>query len=335
MSSIKIKLIGDGFGWCGTCFSIIFYMAPAQPYSRLVKKEITINDIPFLLIIFSYLNNISWIAYGLRKDQYKPVVCNTVGAILSLVFIIVFCAYYNNLKVKKSLFHILIILNFSFEFFWLCYFIIKNVITLGYISMILNIFMYIGTLEKIDRVISSHNYHLIPILSATLMFINAVCWVVYGFAYKDINIIIANILGVIIEIIGIVMWCFLRNKYPCAGNLGQSVNDSSKTVENNININNNNSLFKDSFKNNKKGRNVVFKVQFENSIKENSKNVLFKDFENNKNENSSNQMIKKRLSIGSENQMIKKRLSIGSENQMIKKRLSIENSNKEEKKEEE
>ena len=33
----------------------------------------------------SYLNNISWIAYGLRKDQYKPVVCNTVGAILSLV----------------------------------------------------------------------------------------------------------------------------------------------------------------------------------------------------------------------------------------------------------
>ena len=319
MSSARFKLIGDGFGWCGTCFSIIFYMAPAQPFSRLVKKEITINDVPYLLIIFSYLNCISWIAYGIRKGQYKPVVCNTVGAILSLVFIIVFCAYYNNLNVKKTLFIILIILNFSIEFFWIFYFIIKNIISLGYISMILNIFMYFGTLEKIDRVITTHNYHLIPILSATLMFINAVCWTVYGLSYKDLNIIIANISGIILEVIGIIIWCYLRKKYPNVGCLGQSVNDSSKTIENNININNDNNLFKDNFKNNKKGSNktVVFKDILQNNIKDNN-----------------NQMIKKRLSIGSDNQMIKRRLSIGSDNQMIKKKISTESSNKEEKKEE-
>ena len=315
MSSSRLQFIGDAFFWFGTCFSMIFYMAPAQPYSRLVKKEVTINDVPYYLIIFSYLNCISWIAYGIRKEQYKPVVCNTVGAILSLVFIMVFFAYYNNLNVKKSLFHILIILNFSLEFFWIFYFIIKNVIFLGYICMILNIFMYIGTIEKIDRVISSHNYHLIPILSATLMFINAICWVVYGVAYKDLNIIIANICGFFIEIIAIVMWCYLRNKYPNAGYLGQNVNDSSKS-ENNFDINNNNNLFKDSFKNSKKGS---------------KKSVVFKDFLQNSN---NNQMIKKRLSIGSDNQMIKKRLSIGSDNQIIKKRLSTENSIKEEKKEE-
>ncbi len=249
MSSARFKLIGDGFGWCGTCFRIIFYMAPAQPFSRLVKKEITINDVPYLLVIFSYLNCISWIAYGIIKGQYKPVVCNTVGAILSLVFIIVFCAYYNNLNVKKTLFHILIILNFSIEFFWIFYFIIKNIISLGYISMILNIFMYFGTLEKIDRVITTHNYHLIPILSATLMFINAVCWTVYGLSYKDLNIIIANISGIILEVIGIIIWCYLRKKYPNVGCLGQSVNDSSKTIENNININNDNNNYYNNYLN--------------------------------------------------------------------------------------
>ncbi len=240
MSSARFKLIGDGFGWCGTCFSIIFYMAPAQPFSRLVKKEITINDVPYLLVIFSYLNCISWIAYGIRKGQYKPVVCNTVGAILSLVFIIVFCAYYNNLNVKKTLFHILIILNFSIEFFWIFYFIIKNIISLGYISMILNIFMYFGTLEKIDRVITTHNYHLIPILSATLMFINAVCWTVYGLSYKDLNIIIANISGIILEVIGIIIWCYLRKKYPeIDEDGGEPVKSASQSHDEKPNNNNN------------------------------------------------------------------------------------------------
>ena len=74
--SSGFKTLGDTLGWFGTCFSIIFYMAPAQPYSRFIRKEITLNDAPILLLIFSYLNCVSWIPYGIRIEQAKPIVCN-------------------------------------------------------------------------------------------------------------------------------------------------------------------------------------------------------------------------------------------------------------------
>ena len=217
--SSGFKTLGDTLGWFGTCFSIIFYMAPAQPYSRFIRKEVTLNDVPALLLLFSYLNCVSWIAYGLRDEQAKPFVCNLVGATLSLVFIILFFAFYVNLNVKKGLLITIIIFNLTAEFYYVCHFVIKSVKTLGLICMAFNILMYAGTLEKFTRIIKSHNYNLIPILSATLMFINGACWTIYGFAYNDINIIIANVSGVVLEALAIGMWCFLRKKYPEAGEI--------------------------------------------------------------------------------------------------------------------
>ena len=109
----NFKIFGDALGWIGTCFSIIFFMAPAQPYSRFIRKEISIHDVPELLLVFSYLNCISWIPYGIRDGQPKPTVCNIIGAMLTLVFIIVYCAYLSNLNVKKTLILIIIIFNFT------------------------------------------------------------------------------------------------------------------------------------------------------------------------------------------------------------------------------
>ena len=77
-------------------------MTSAPPYSRYVRKEITLNDFPILLLIFSYLNSVSWIPYSIRDEQAKLIICNCVRAMLTLVFIIVYCAYSSNLNVKKT-----------------------------------------------------------------------------------------------------------------------------------------------------------------------------------------------------------------------------------------
>ena len=229
MASSGFKILGDTLGWIGTCFSIIFFMAPAQPYSRFIRKEISIHDVPELLLVFSYLNCISWIPYGIRDGQAKPTVCNIIGALLTLVFIIVYCAFITNLHVKKSLFLTFIVLNLTLQLFWICYSVIRDVKTLGLICMVFNILMYAGTLEKFIRVINTHNYHLIPILSAILMFVNGACWFIYGLAYNDINIIIANASGVILEGIAIGMWCYFRKKYPETRDTGDLVKSNSQS----------------------------------------------------------------------------------------------------------
>ena len=234
------KLFGDALGWIGTCLSLIFYMAPAQPYSRFIRKEISIHDVPELLLVFSYLNCITWIPYGIRDSQEKPIVCNIIGALLTLVFIIVYCAFINNLHVKKTLLSLLFIINLTLQDFYISYYIIKDVKTLGLICMVFNILMYAGTLEKFIRIIRTHNYHLIPILSATLMFVNGFCWFIYGLAYNDINIIIANASGVVLEGIAIGMWCYLRKKYPeIDGVGGDPVKSASQSHDEKPNNNNN------------------------------------------------------------------------------------------------
>ena len=239
MSSSAFKIFGDTLGWIGTCFSIIFFMAPAQPYSRFIRKEISIHDVPELLLVFSYLNCISWIPYGIRDGQPKPTVCNIIGAMLTLVFIIVYCAFVTNLNIKKSLFLTFIVLNITFQLFWICYSIIKDVKSLGLLCMIFNILMYAGTLEKFIRVVNTHNYHLIPILSAVLMFVNGACWTIYGLAYNDINIIIANASGFVLEGIAMGMWCYFRNKYPDIDEGSEPVKSASQSHDEQHNNNNN------------------------------------------------------------------------------------------------
>ena len=235
----NFKIFGDALGWIGTCFSIIFFMAPAQPYSRFIRKEISIHDVPELLLVFSYLNCISWIPYGIRDGQPKPTVCNIIGAMLTLVFIIVYCAFVTNLNIKKTLLSILFVINLTIQVLYICYYIIKNVKTLGLLCMIFNILMYAGTLEKFIRVVNTHNYHLIPILSAVLMFVNGACWTIYGLAYNDINIIIANASGVVLEGIAIGMWCYFRNKYPDIDEGSEPVKSASQSHDEKPNNNNN------------------------------------------------------------------------------------------------
>ena len=225
----NFKLFGDAFGWIGTCLSLIFYMAPAQPYSRFIRKEISIHDVPELLLVFSYLNCITWIPYGLRDSQEKPTVCNIIGALLTLVFIIVYCAFFTNLHVKKTLLSILFLINLTIQILYISYYIIKNVKTLGLICMVFNILMYASTLEKSNRVMKTNNYHLIPILSVMLMFVNGACWFIYGLAYNDINIIIANASGVIPEGTAIGMWCYFRKKYPETRDTGDLVKSNSQS----------------------------------------------------------------------------------------------------------
>ena len=77
--------------------------------------------------------------------------------------------------------------------------------------------MYAGTLEKLGRVLSTHNYNLIPILISILMLINSVMWLIYGLAYNNAPTMIPNAIGIVFQVIAIGLWAYLRAKYPEAG----------------------------------------------------------------------------------------------------------------------
>jgi uncharacterized protein with PQ loop repeat len=148
--------------------------------------------------------------------------------------------------------------------------------------------MYAGTLEKFIRVVNTHNYHLIPILSAMLMFVNGACWTIYGLAYNDINIIIANASGFVLEGIAMGMWCYFRNKYPEAGDNGDPVKSNSQSQ-----INKPGMIIKDdnSLINAMKASNNYNNNNTNNDVNNNTINNVNNNTNNNVNNNTNNNII--------------------------------------------
>ena len=211
------KVFGDICGWIGTVISICFFIAPIQQYFQLIKGVIPVSDVPGLMLVFNEFNTVCWVAYGLRQGLFQSFVCNLIGGIITLIYLLIFLCYFVELKVLWCVASIILALDLVLEFFWIFYKIIKNLAAIGYFTMIFNILMYAGTLEKLGRVLSTHNYNLIPILISILMLINSVMWLIYGIAYNNAPTMIPNAIGIVFQVIAIGLWAYLRAKYPDAG----------------------------------------------------------------------------------------------------------------------
>ena len=211
------KVFGDICGWIGTVISICFFLAPIQQYLKLIQGAMPVSDVPGLMLVFNEFNTVCWVAYGLRQGLFQSFVCNLIGGLITLIYLLIFLCYFVELKVLWCLASIILALDLVLEFFWIFYRIIKNLAAIGYFTMIFNILMYAGTLEKLGRVLSTHNYNLIPILISILMLINSVMWLIYGIAYNNAPTMIPNAIGIVFQVIAIGLWAYLRAKYPDAG----------------------------------------------------------------------------------------------------------------------
>jgi uncharacterized protein with PQ loop repeat len=219
-------------GYCATIISIFCYSTgPAPPYLNLIKGKVGVNDVPCLLLVFTFLNCHVWTCYALRDGQFLVWFPCLIGGICTLIYIFIFVVFYVKKKIIYSICVITLILNVILQLTWIFYVIIKNNEAVGLFCMIFNILMCAGTLEKFVRVIKTHNYNLIPIFSSIIMFFNNVCWVIYGFGYEDINIIIPCALGVFFQIIAIGLFLYYKIRFPEAGLIKENNNNVPKDNE--------------------------------------------------------------------------------------------------------
>ena len=203
---------GDIMGWIGTCISIIFYIAPIIPISKLMKKKINIKEIPGPLLIMSFMNTILWAVYGLRDNKTQLYVCNFIGGVISAIFIIIYLIYLTKLNWILIAIYNLIFSNLIIEIFYIFYKIINENNTIGLIAMIVNILMYAAPGAKIYQVFKTGNYNLIPIFSSIIALLNSISWLTYGIYLKDINVILPNGAGVVLALIQIIVWNVFYNK---------------------------------------------------------------------------------------------------------------------------
>ena len=72
--------------------------------------------------------------------------------------------------------------------------------------------MYAAPGAKIYQVFVTGNYELIPIYSSIIAMFNSICWLLYGIALKDVNVVIPNAAGVLLCVIQIFVWKIFYDK---------------------------------------------------------------------------------------------------------------------------
>ena len=199
------------FGWLGSIISIYFFIAPIYPFTKVLLNKIDYNDSPGILLLFTFMNCILWSVYGFLKEETQIYVTNSLGGIITLIWITIYLTHlgkkYFILSFIINIFLLILIISISHIF----YHIVGEDYT-GLIAMIFNVLMFVAPGEKIFQVFKNGKFELIPIFSSIGGFACSFCWLIFGIYQKDKNLIIPNSIGLFFSIFQVVIYLIYYNK---------------------------------------------------------------------------------------------------------------------------
>ena len=207
---VDVKFLGNIFGWVGMALGIYFFISPAVPFYNLIKGKINYTDAPGLLLVFTFINEILWLAYGLLVDKPQIYYTNGIGGGFTVIFITIFLSYYSKEKIYLTAIFLILLVIIMATISYLGYFMIYYEYV-GYAANAFNVGMYAATGEKIYRVFKTKNYKLMPIYSIIGAFLCTACWIIYGTIEPekpDINVLIPNGLGLLFAIIQLIVYFY-------------------------------------------------------------------------------------------------------------------------------
>lgn len=158
MANSVLEILQTITPYFGFITSVLFYICPISLIYLLHNKMVTIQNSSCLGIIGSLINCTLWFTWGLAsyvvgpKINFEPLdFCNLIGAILSLIYLTIYCYHYTKGFNWYLLFYLFSLYDITFE---IVYFEIellqgdsklydlKNTI-ISWIASVFNIIMYI------------------------------------------------------------------------------------------------------------------------------------------------------------------------------------------------
>ena len=225
------------FGWIAVCISIILHFSPIPYYLKLCKGQIRFNDTPNLIVLGNYIISINWLIYGYLLRNKHIFICYLFGSFLSIICVFTFILFLAKAKVLKALLFTVILLVYTIVSYFLFAVLINNKEIIGYVCVVLSLFLLVNPYLIMKKVIKFRNYKYIPIKICTLSLIGSTCWIIYGFMIINFNLIIPNLIGLIVSLILMFTWNIFKKRKPIVEDVGNlSINVTKNRPENNVTI---------------------------------------------------------------------------------------------------
>lgn len=200
------------FGWAASGLTIILNILPIVSFINFCSKKSNFDNIPASKIFTNYANCLIWFFYGTIIFNSSIRISNMIGAIISLILIIIYLIY----EFKRYLFDcilncIIMIIGTLASFEWFSHIILDNNIV-GKICLTICFISILTQVPDVYNGIKDKNYLLIRVNYSIIAFPTCFCWIVVGFIINDNYVLIANLIGIISSIIQILLYTYYKKE---------------------------------------------------------------------------------------------------------------------------
>ena len=216
----------------------LYFISPMYFIFKYNRRFIQKKHIPFLQILLNLLNCSTYVVIALiGTGDFQNLITNIIGIILCLIVIIqLYISLYNRKSSKNILLHFYLIFNTIFQIYYFLYKFLPN--SFRYITIIINISMYLSLNIGTYYAFKENRPDRIPILSAVLGLLSSIGWSVYSLCLEEdldtitLNSNIASFLVIIFTIICYIYLVKCKESVKKENNMKNDNNINSSTITN-------------------------------------------------------------------------------------------------------
>ncbi|KAF9666354.1 hypothetical protein SADUNF_Sadunf16G0220800 [Salix dunnii] len=225
MSCIFLFLFFSNWGIV-YCFVLdwLTYIGCRPTFYRICKKKDVQEFQPYPYVA-TVLNCLFWIFYGLpivKPDSILVVTINSVGLVLELIYLGIFCFFDKQNKGRKK-----VSLGLLGEVIFMAAIVAttllafhtheKRILFVGVFCDIFNILMYASPLTIVKTVVTTKSVEFMPLYLSLANFLNGCVWTAYALIKFDIFMLVSNGLGAFFGLIQLVLYAFYYKSTPKHG----------------------------------------------------------------------------------------------------------------------
>ncbi|XP_046864989.1 sugar transporter SWEET1-like [Xenia sp. Carnegie-2017] len=196
-----------------TVNNVLFFSTGILTCRKIIRSNSTdnVSHLPFLITAFS---SFMWVMYGLSKKDSTIVLVNTIGMILQCTYLICHFIYSKSEPVFRHTVYIMLLTCSLLSYFK---FYLPNeeesVNLMGLTCVVITVIMFGSPLLSFAKILRTRSSESLSFPLSMMTVLNSGLWLLYGHLINDVYIVVPNVLGLILGLLQIVLFCL----FPSSG----------------------------------------------------------------------------------------------------------------------
>lgn len=202
------------FGYVAIGLSAFFYCSLVIPFFNVIRCKLNYEYTPIALINTIYIDSISWYIYGDKILCEQVKLCNMIGGGCTLFLISLYLVFELRKYLIDAILNAIILCLGTLVLHKGLTVIVEDSQMVGKICIGTKMITFCIPILLVFKVFKEKNYKLISINSTLTYMAACIGWALFGKFTNDLNIMIANCLGIILCFIQFVVYLNFKKKFP-------------------------------------------------------------------------------------------------------------------------